>query len=141
MNDFLYKIKRKDSPSCSFCNTDPETYIHIFVECPNVKPIWDETVKAITQKTNKPLNVSTFEKMFSCDSDKFLTYLFLLLKYYIYICKFQSKPPNFEGYKCYITANKELEYCIAKKNNKLPNGDLIFEYVTFELLCKLYFCF
>lgn len=120
LNDFLYKIKRKVSPNCSFCNTDPETYSHIFVECPNVKPIWDETVKAITQKTNKPLNVSTFEKMFGCESDRFLTYLFLLLKYYIYICKFQSKPPNFEGYKCYITANKELEYCIAKKNNKLP---------------------
>eukprot|EP00057_Strongylocentrotus_purpuratus_P026288 XP_011680762.1 PREDICTED: uncharacterized protein LOC583642 [Strongylocentrotus purpuratus] len=56
LNEFLYKIKRKVSPNCSFCNTDPETYSHIFVECPNVKPIWDETVKAIIQKTNKPLN-------------------------------------------------------------------------------------
>ena len=57
--------------------------------------------------------------MFGYDSDKFLTYLFLLLKYYVYICKFQNKPPSFKGYKAYVTANKELEYNIAKRNNKL----------------------
>ena len=120
INDFLYKIKRKDSPNCSLCNKAPETYIHLFIECPVVKPIWDETVKAITQKINKPLSVSSFEKMFGYDSDKFLTYLFLLLKYYVYICKFQNKPPSFEGYKAYTIVNKDLEYCIAKKNDKLP---------------------
>ena len=119
LNDFLFKIKRKDSPNCSFCNIAPETYKHIFIECPVVKPIWDEVIKVIIQKINKPLNVSTFEKMFGFDDDKFLTYLFLLLKYYIYICKFQNKPPNFEGYKAYIASNKDLEYCIARKNNKL----------------------
>ena len=40
------------------------------------------------------------------DDDKFLTHLFLLLKYYVYICKFQNKPPNFEGYKTYIASNR-----------------------------------
>ena len=56
--------------------------------------------------------------MFGYDSDKFLTYLFLLLEYYVYICKFQNKPPSFEGYKAYTIVNKDLEYCIAKKNNR-----------------------
>ena len=120
LNDFLYKIKRKDSPNCSFCNTAPETYKHIFIECPVVKPIWDKAIKVISQKINRPLNVSTFEQMFGVVDDKFLTHLFLLLKYYVYICKFQNKPPNFEGYKTYIASYKDLEYCIAKKNNKLP---------------------
>ena len=119
LNDFLYKIKRKDSPNCSFCNNAPETYVHLFVQCPSVQPIWEETLKAITQKSKKPLNVSIFEQMFGFDSDKFLTYLFLLLKYYVYICKFQNKPPSFKGYKAYVTANKELEYSIAKRNNRL----------------------
>ena len=57
--------------------------------------------------------------MFGFDNDKFLTFLFLLLKYYIYICKFQNKVPSFEGYKTYTVSNKDLEYMIAKKNNKL----------------------
>ena len=37
--DLTFKIKRKDSPLCSFCNKDPETYIHVFCECPRVLPI------------------------------------------------------------------------------------------------------
>ena len=120
LNDFLYKIKRKDSPNCSFCNAAPETYIHLFIECVVVKPIWDAAIKVLVQKINKPPIFSIYLKMFGCDSDKFLTYLFLLLKYYIYICKFQNKPPSFEGYKAFIATNEKLEYCIAKKNNKLP---------------------
>ena len=120
LNDFLYKIKRKDSPNCSLCDTSPETYIHLFIECPVVKPIWDETLKVIITKINKPLTVSMFEKMFGYDTDMFLTYLFLLLKYYVYICKFRNKQPNFEGYKAYLITNKDLEYRIAKKSNKLP---------------------
>ena len=120
MNDFWYKIKRKDSPNCSFCNAAPETYIHLFIECVVVKPIWDAAIKVLVQKINKPPIFSIYLKMFGCDSDKFLTYLFLLLKYYIYICKFQNKPPSFEGYKAFIATNEKLEYCIAKKNNKLP---------------------
>ena len=120
LNDLLFKIKRKDSPNCSFCNIAPETYKHICIECPVVKPIWDAVIKVIIQK--KSINhkmCQHLKKMFGFDGDKFLTHLFLLLKYDIYICKFQSKPPNFEGYKAYIASNKDLEYCIARKNNKL----------------------
>ena len=120
LNDFLCKIKRKDSPDCAFCSSAPETYTHLFVECPVVKPVWDETINAIAKKINQVLNPTTFEKMFGCENDKFITFLFLLLKYYIYICKFQGKNPSFEGYKSYIVSNKDLEYAIAKKNNKLP---------------------
>ena len=31
--DFLFKIKRKDSPNCSFCKSEPETFLHLFIEC------------------------------------------------------------------------------------------------------------
>ena len=85
LNYFLFKIKRKDSPNCAFCNTTPETYIHLFVECPVVKPVWEKTIKVIVEKTKQAWNPTVFEKMFGFDNDKFLTYLFLLLKYYIYI--------------------------------------------------------
>lgn len=120
LNNFLYKIKRKDSPDCVFCSSSPETYIHLFVECPVIKPIWDEIIHVMSKKMNQVVNPSIFEKMFGCGKDKFVTFLFLLLKYYIYICKFQGKIPSFEGYKTYIVTHKNLEYAIAKKNNKLP---------------------
>ena len=120
LNNFLYKIKRKDAPDCVFCSSVPETYIHLFVECPVVKTIWDQMINFISKKTNQVMNPTVFEKMFGYENDKFITFLFLLLKYYIYVCKFQSKNPSFEGYKTYVVSMKNVEYAIAKKNNKLP---------------------
>ena len=64
LNNFLYKIKRRDSPNCSFCKNAPENYMHLFVDCHVVQPIWEETLKIINQKTKKNMIVSMFEKMF-----------------------------------------------------------------------------
>ena len=120
LNNFLFKIKRKNSPNCSFCDNEPETYLHLFIECQTVKPIWDDTIKTINQKIDKVVNFSIFKRMFGYEKDMFLTYLFFMLKYYIYLCKFQSKIPKFQGFRTYIDYNKDLEYRIAKKKNKLP---------------------
>ena len=57
--------------------------------------------------------------MFGVQDDKYLTYIFLLLKYFIHNCKFQGKPLNFDGFKALMKCNKEVEYFIAKKRNKL----------------------
>ena len=119
LNEFLYKIKRKDSPTCSFCKTAPETYIHCFIECQVIKPIWDKIIIVINQKSNKVIHPSLFDKMFGYEQDIFLTYLFLLFKYYIYLCKFQGKSPNFEAFKAYVASSKDVEYQIAKKKHKL----------------------
>ena len=107
LNNFLYKIKKKDSPQCSFCNTEPETFIHVFIECNVVKPIWDQTLNAISNKTHKILNASNSHKMFGYSEDKFVTFIFLTLKYYIYVCKFQKKSPDFQGFRTYLNVNKE----------------------------------
>ena len=40
--DFLFKIKRIDSPVCCFGQKVPETIIHIFCKCDLVKPVWQE---------------------------------------------------------------------------------------------------
>ncbi len=51
--------------------------------------------------------------------DKFLTYLCLCTKYYIYTCKFQTKNPNFIRCKKFIKVNRDTEYYVAKKRDKL----------------------
>ena len=53
-----------------------------------------------------------FGKMFGIIEDTFLTYIFLVVKYYIYICKFQGKTPDSNGL---IKSNKDVEYLSAKK--------------------------
>ena len=120
LNDFLHKIKRRDSPICSLCDKENETMVHLFCECDKVTPIWIDMLDVISQKCGKSVNVTNFEKMFGICSDKFLSYLFLLLKYYIYTCKFKGNLPNFIAFKCFVKKQREIEYMSAKKRNKLP---------------------
>ena len=39
-NEYLFKIKIKDSKLCTFCNIEPESLIHLFVECEHVENVW-----------------------------------------------------------------------------------------------------
>ena len=61
---FLFKINRKNSPNCDFCDKFPESIIHIFCECDFVRPIWDELLKIIKDKYDVDFTVSNFDKIF-----------------------------------------------------------------------------
>ena len=119
LNDFLYKIKSKDSPNCVFCDKSEETIVHLFCECERVIPIWQSLLLKISQN-NVQINGSNFEKMFGLSTDKFISYLFLLLKYYIHTCKFKNNLPSFALFKTFVKKQQDLEYLLAKKRNKLP---------------------
>lgn len=51
-NNYLYKIKLKDSPLCSFCKLNIETIEHLFTECPEVKDIWYRIEELFLTKYN-----------------------------------------------------------------------------------------
>ena len=68
-NDILFKIKRRDSPYCSFCKKVEETIIHVFIQCDKVKPIWNEVIRIINQNEDTNINVSDFGKMFGINED------------------------------------------------------------------------
>ena len=118
-NDFLFKINRKDFPICDFCKKFSESIIHVFCECEHVDPIWKNLVKIIQDKHDIDFSITNFDKMFGIHDDNFLTYIFLCVKYYIYVCKFQNKKPNFTSLKVFIKGNRGTEYLIAKKRGKL----------------------
>ena len=117
--DFLFKIKRIDSPECCFCQKVPETIIHIFCECDFVKPFWLEIDNIFHLNTEFDCQLSNFEKVFGIFDNKFLTYIILCTKYFIYRCKFQDKKPHVNSLKSFIKSQREIEYCIAKKKGKL----------------------
>lgn len=117
--DFLYKIKRVDSPNCSFCNKVPETLIHIFCDCEVVVPLWKEILTILRSKYDPNLSFSKFEKIFGIDKDSLVTFIILCTKYYIYRCKFQDKRPSVTALKAFIKMQRETEYHIAKKKGKL----------------------
>ena len=120
LNEFLYKIKRKDSPNCSFCDKVEETSIHLFCECEKVTPIWEFLQGILVQKYDSNFNFTHFIKLFGVSSDKFVTYLILLVKYFIFISKFKNNTPNVNAFKPFVQKQKEIEYYLAKNVNKLP---------------------
>ena len=72
----------------------------------------------LKDKHEAEFTTSNFDKILGVLGDKFLTYLFLCLKYYIYSCKFQNKRPSFSGFKIFVKNNWECEYVIAKKTRE-----------------------
>ena len=84
-----------------------------------MKPIWNDLDKIIRNKHDINFASSPFEKMFGIQGDKFITYLFLCVKYFLYVCKFQKKIPNFTNFVNFLKNNRETEYHIAKRNDKL----------------------
>ena len=56
----------------------------------------------------------------------------------LYVCKFQSKSPNFVNCINFVKNNRDTEYHIAKRNGKLSihykkNGDLTFNWPVFDV--------
>ena len=102
-----------------FANNEPKTYLHLFIECQTVKPIWDDSIKIINQKINKVVNFSIFERMFGYEKDIFLTYLLIscLNTTFIY-ANFKLKYPIFRVSELTLTINKDREYRIAKKKKQ-----------------------
>ena len=72
--------------------------------------------------------ISNFEKICGIQDDKFLTFRFLILKYYIYVCK-TNKNPHFIGLTLLLNQSEKLSTILQprKINSKvtLKSGGLI----------------
>ena len=94
-------------------------YSYFFCECDFVKPFWLEIDNIFHLNTEFDCQLSNFENIFGIFDNKFLTYIILCTKYFIYRCKFQDKKLHINGLKSFIKSQREIEYCIAKKKGKL----------------------
>ena len=88
-------------------------------ECDLVKPLWLEIGNIFLLNTEFDSQLSNFEKVFGIIDNKFLTYIILCTKYFIYRGKFQDKKPHINGLKSFIKSQREIELCIAKRRGKL----------------------
>ena len=74
--------------------------------------------------------------MFGNNKDNFLTYLFLFVKYQIYVCKFQNKKTIFAGYTSFFEKTIPIQSTISLKEREnfhkiLKSGDLISNTLNF----------
>jgi hypothetical protein len=57
-NNFLYKIKKVNTPLCTFCKQENETIEHIFYDCEMIKPLWERIFQQIYEKTSNRIELT-----------------------------------------------------------------------------------
>ena len=89
-NDFLHKIGKKESDSCSFCVDDTETLTHLFWNCKFSQIFWKNISQWIIE--NLDLTNFSFSPALCLDlvdriSNLLLHHFLLIARHYIYSCK------------------------------------------------------
>ena len=114
-NYILYKMKKINSQTCSFCMIEPETIEHLFFNCVIVKNLWIE----IFNKWNIITNCIVVPSLKSCILGEFnlnpltdntymsLYALSLIVKSYIMKCKYEHTE------LCYIGSHRMLKYRVG----------------------------
>ena len=126
-NDFLLKIGKKETDSCSFCAGSPETLTHLFWHCTSTQTFW----KNVSQWTSEELdltnvNITPFSPALSLGlidnvSNLLLHHFLLIARYYIYSCKLRNTIPMVQVYTQLVTRSMEIEKLIAFDNNNLAS--------------------
>ena len=92
-NYLLYKMKKVNTQSCTFCMIEPETIEHLFYECMEVKNIWFNVFREWNNVTGDVFVPSLYTCMLgiidkSVKQHKALNIVLLIVKYFIFKCKY-----------------------------------------------------
>ena len=122
-NQFLEKIKIKNSPNCTFCKRDIETIQHLFFHCTYSERILTFIKRKINHATlmQLPGDQSSIILGNKID-DNALNYILLCYKYYIYKCKFQETVPTENQFLNFLKEKISIE----KKRYQLKNKSDVF---------------
>ncbi len=121
-NTKLSEWKIVNSELCTFCNTEPETYIHLFWECPVAKQLWSQIETYCKNKANRNI-IATPKKVLLCrlstNTLDCINTICLVTLQYIYGSRCLRKIPSFAQLKLKILDEQNVEKYIATKNDKL----------------------
>ena len=122
-NERLFRQGLSDSPLCTFCKQEVESFEHIFFYYNVTKAFWEAFCSWLGECQ---VNSQTFTIMdiffgvFDAEEDFIiLNHLILTAKFYIYKCKLNSKNPSVRVYKAKIGKIYQVGMKIAAKRNKL----------------------
>ena len=125
-NSFLYQINVIDENVCTFCRDIPETLEHLFFDCVKVNPIWKAFKVWCNNVNNNNFRIiddmNIKDVLFYCEKGPpIINYLILIIKYYIYTCRFKNTQPSFIGGKTQIIKQQQIEKNVAMLNNTMNN--------------------
>ena len=117
----LVHYKIKDTNLCTFCDNKIETLIHLFWDCPKIRPIWDWFVINFDCELNF-INV-LFSRLRSMN--RLVDKLSLIAKYYIYKTRCTTFVIRIEEFIQYCEQIQNMEKYVAKSKDKHALHDQI----------------
>ena len=116
------KWNKDISPLCTFCHNQPETTVHLLIECQHTQNIWKAFNRYFSRKLTKQL-VITKENILLNNYQgicrKIVNTLICIMKQHIYASKCHEKIPNFVEF-----VSKVSDYCLVEKCIAYEHGYL-----------------
>ena len=118
---FLHKINKVDNNICEYCNLQPETIYHLFIECEIVKRFWNEL--RIWLGNNSTLIIELGGKKIACQDKRntLRNYLCIIAKYYIYVTKFTRNRLLLENFISLLKKKFQSEKYIVLMSNTVTS--------------------
>ena len=109
-NSLLFKCKLKETHLCSFCNETKETILHLFWDCYIIRSLWFEIADILRRLCDITLPLSAQHIIFGSElCDFFTNFLIILVKYYIYSCRFSGTMPCLAGILSMLKQTRKIE--------------------------------
>ena len=119
----LHGFELVDDNLCKFCRKEPETLMHLFCDCEIVVSFWNNVSKFLPSRLRTDIVLRKQHMLFGFDHKSIFFFfgnqLLLCARFLIYRCKYSKSKPDMLQYINSINLVKQLEYIIAKQNNKL----------------------
>ena len=121
-NVHLQRWGLQSSEKCSMCNTEKETYEHLFLQCPANQQLWEGVLPLIEELTGhlpEPTVTEVMLNNFHPNPNHPSNMLGLVVKQYIYRARCCKSKVNKAEAKNLILKCKKSEKYIALKNGKM----------------------
>ena len=110
LNVQVAEFKPDFSENCTFCEMVPETYVHLYWECPMVQPLWNKVTKFITEHVLDEPEFTRDRCLLSNFDVKVLVVITVIVKYVIFISRINKWPVSYV---------RILDRICREKNNHL----------------------
>ena len=121
-NIHLKHWNMKEDDLCTFCRSHRETYVHLFVHCEKVKPIWLSLENWMQNFSEDKIDFSEENVIWNVlvdEPSRIDNFLCLVTKQYIYRQRCLGRELSYQELRRSILNIRDMEKYIATKNKKL----------------------
>ena len=127
--NFLLKIGKKETDSCSFCAGSPETLTHLFWHYRSTQTFWYNVSQWTSEELDLTnLNITPFSPALCLGiidniTNLLLHHFLLIARHYIYSCKLRNTIPRVQVYTQLVIRSMEIKKQMVSLGQKLkmPN--------------------